>query len=270
MRLVIAIPLGWAVSGIKDAAGITSTNTGAMIAFLVSMFSYDRIASILGGLANRALGVPAASQDETNDLVIRLPSVDQATSDKLAVEGITTIAQVASADPFRLSVRTGLPFDTVLNMIDAAILWAYVSTKLMILREFGCKGASNLLKFKDDASHTLDDRIKAYEQAKELRDQADAELTATTKGPQASNASAEADARKEHLQTEYDKADKVLSEARAALAGAGIVNNDFLTKMASQAKLEVVGLQNIIQQIARNSHAQFIAKVLTVKDPLST
>jgi hypothetical protein len=56
MRFVVAVPLGQAVAVTKSATDIFSSNSGAAIAFLVSMFSYDRISAIASYLVNRATG----------------------------------------------------------------------------------------------------------------------------------------------------------------------------------------------------------------------
>jgi hypothetical protein len=101
------------------------------------MFSYERISSIASNLVNRAAGAPVATADENTDLIIKLPGIDQPTAETFAAEGITTIAKLASSDSFRVAVRTGLPFDQVILLVDAALLWRYTDTQLLVLREFG-------------------------------------------------------------------------------------------------------------------------------------
>jgi hypothetical protein len=58
------------------------------------MFSLPRIQEILGNLLNRGTGVSlaAAASPDAADVVIRLPGIDQRLADRLAAEGITTIA----------------------------------------------------------------------------------------------------------------------------------------------------------------------------------
>lgn len=138
MRLVVAVPLGQALAVTQDTTG---PNTGAAIAFLVSMFSYQSIKNSVASLAAK-FGMNVATGDEKNDVVVKLLGVDQATADKLLNDGITMTCHLASVDPIRLSVRLGLPFDTVLYIVDAAILWGYLNKDL---RQCGVRGASNLI-----------------------------------------------------------------------------------------------------------------------------
>ena len=182
LRLIIAIPLGQAIAviwrGAPAAAGATSaallgTGTGAFLAFVISMFSLDGITRILSNFATKAGGLPSATPEERNDLIIKLPGVDEEKAAALRTEGITTIAQLIAVDPIRTSIRTGLPFEYVVCLIDAALLWRYVGVQLDALREFGFIGASQVLNFAE-AQRPAEIIIHAREAA-----EAAAELEAT-------------------------------------------------------------------------------------------
>lgn len=154
LRLVVAIPLGESLSMFLVKAGTDATATGAntlgpAVAFVLSMFSFERISQILSSLATKAVGAPSGTPAERDDLVLKLPGVDEATANRLAAEGITTVSQMGAADPVRVSIRTSLPFDFVLGLIDASLLWNYVGGKLDTLRSYGLKGVSSLLAFRD-------------------------------------------------------------------------------------------------------------------------
>ncbi|HUL06729.1 MAG TPA: hypothetical protein VLV76_10380 [Candidatus Acidoferrum sp.] len=157
LRLVIAVPLGQAISMLALPATTNSANVtavepgtwGAFLAFVISMFSFDSIVKYLGNAANRFTNTQNATPAERDDLAVKLPGVDEETARRLAAEGVTTIAQLVSVDPVRLSVRSGLTFDFVLALIDAAILWTYAAGKIACLREFGFKGASNILIYNE-------------------------------------------------------------------------------------------------------------------------
>ncbi len=156
LRLIIAVPLGQAISVIwraaPGAAGSTpaallGTGTGAFLAFVISMFSLDSITKILSNVAAKAGMLPSTTPEERNDVIVKLPGVDEEKASALRTEGVTTIAQLIAVDPIRTSIRTGLPFEYVVCLIDAALLWRYVGVQLDALREFGFIGASQVLNF---------------------------------------------------------------------------------------------------------------------------
>ncbi len=157
LRLIIAVPLGEAISMLSlsslGADGLTKVTAavpgwGAFLAFTISMFSLDAISKYLSAGVNKLVpNVQLGSGAERDDLVVRLPGISEEIGRSLAAEGVTTIAQLVAVDPVRLSIRSGLPFDFVLATVDAAILWTYVGGKITVFREFGFKGASNVLAY---------------------------------------------------------------------------------------------------------------------------
>ena len=169
LRLVVAVPLGQAIAALTlkgDASIVSAASSGPFLAFVISMFSFERISQILSAIANKALGAQAGTPSERNDLVIKLPGVDETTANRLSAEGITTVAQMAAADPVRTSIRTSLPFDFVLGLIDGALLWNYIGGNLDALRNYGFKGVTSILAYSDAAlqkepSETLHDDYTA-------------------------------------------------------------------------------------------------------------
>jgi hypothetical protein len=156
LRFVIAVPLGHAIAAAVSAApaatttGATATTAvasgmGALLAFVISMFSFDAIKKYLSAIATRLGNAPAGAPDEKNDVIIKMAGVDEAASDALRAEGISTIAQLTAIDPIRTSIVTGLPFQYVLRLIDSAILWTFFQDQTDKLRAFGLRGASAML-----------------------------------------------------------------------------------------------------------------------------
>ena len=151
LRLIIAVPLGQAIAMLSLDKGTTTGNAvapgawGAFLAFVISMFSLDSIMKYLTAAANRVTGNQGGSAAERDDLVVKLPGVDEEAARRLTTEGVSTIAELVSVDPIRISIRSGLSFDFILALVDASILWTYVGGKIAIVREFGFKGASNIL-----------------------------------------------------------------------------------------------------------------------------
>jgi hypothetical protein len=149
LRMIVAVPLGWALAlaagGANIATAAVSPGLGAFVAFVASMFSLDAITNALATVATRA-GMPMnASPEERDDLIIKLPGVDEVKAKALNVEGVSTIAQLVAVDPIRTSIRAGLPFEYILNLVDAAILWMFVGKNLNLLAPFDIRGASDIL-----------------------------------------------------------------------------------------------------------------------------
>jgi hypothetical protein len=165
LRLIIAVPLGQAIallwhgvpaptaavpaSGAAASAssGLLGAGTGAFLAFVISMFSLDSITRILSSMAVKAGALPSAAPDERNDVIVKLPGVDEDKARALGAEGVTTISQLIAVDPVHTSISTGLQFKYILGLIDTALLWRYFGAHLDALREFGFIGASQVLNF---------------------------------------------------------------------------------------------------------------------------
>lgn len=170
LRLIVAIPLGEAISMLtlsppatmpggdaaQVAAAINTGSYGAFLAFVISMFSFDSLTKILGNVATRFGNTNSTTPAEREDVVARLPGVDEETARKLIAEGITTISQLAAVDPIRVSIRSSLPFDFILGLIDLSLLWNYAGGKIVQLREYGFKGASNIVIYNEGIARRSD------------------------------------------------------------------------------------------------------------------
>jgi hypothetical protein len=109
----------------------------------------DAITNAIGTAATRFGVQMQSSNQERDDLVVKLAGVDDARARALGVEGVSTVAQLVTVDPIRLSIRTGLAFEYILNLIDAALLWVFVGAKLKVLGQLGLRGASDVLALND-------------------------------------------------------------------------------------------------------------------------
>jgi len=138
LRFFIAVPLGQAIATM--VAG-----TPVFAAFVISLFSLDSIIKYLTTALTKLGYPPQASDDERPDLVSALAGVDQEKTRTLRMEGISTISQLVAVDPVRLSIRSGLSFEYILRLVDAAILWNFFGQKTDSLRTMGIRGASDLL-----------------------------------------------------------------------------------------------------------------------------
>ncbi|HEY4174394.1 MAG TPA: hypothetical protein VGM42_15290, partial [Rhodopila sp.] len=265
LRLIVAVPLGYALAlavGANPAAtGATvPAGIGAFAAFVGSMFSLDAITKALGTAATR-FGLPMnSSPEERDDLIIKLAGVDDSKAQALATEGLSTIGQLVTADPIRVSIRTGLSFEYVLNLINSALLWVFVGNALKLLAPLGLRGASDVLAL-DDAW------VRADAAALAVLRQADGDFTAA----RAASAAAPADAVRtaaaaaaEQARTEALVAFLATVNADASVAPAHAAMIAALAASANDGGpgLKAVGFDTIRARLRESTYAVFVRKLL--------
>lgn len=265
LRLIVAVPLGYAlalaVGANPVASGVTvPAGIGAFAAFVGSMFSLDAITKALGTAATR-FGLPMnSSPEERDDLIIKLAGVDDAKAQALSTEGLSTIGQLVAVDPIRVCIRTGLPFEYVLNLINAALLWVFVGNALKLLAPLGLRGASDVLALDDDW-------VRADTAALAALRQADSNLTqvrANSVADPGDAAKAAAVITAERTRTDAlvaflatVNADTTVTPAHAAMIAA-------LTASANDGGpgLKAVGFDTIRERLRESSYAVFVKKLL--------
>ncbi len=265
LRFIVAVPLGYALAlavGANPAAtGVTvPPGIGAFAAFVGSMFSLDAIKKAVGTAATR-FGMPMnSSPEERDDLIIKLAGVDDAKAQALATEGLSTIGQLVTADPIRVSIRTGLSFEYVLNLINAALLWVFVGNALKQLAPLGLRGASDVLALHEDW-------LRADTQALATLREADAGLTKA----KADSAAAPADQAKAAAVATAENARTVALDAFLAITSADTTvvpaHAAMITALTVAAKeggpgLVGVGFDTIRGRLRASSYAAFVKKLL--------
>jgi hypothetical protein len=206
LRMIIAAPLGQALAAaVSTSTTPASASVGAFAAFVGSMFSLDGITKTLTTAATR-LNLPnSSSPEERDDLIVKLAGVDEDKAAALKIEGISTIGQLVTVDPVRVSIRTGLPFEYILNLVDAALLWVFVGNALKPLAPLGIRGASDVL---------------ALDTAWGPAEPASAPLEAAAAGRQTADVVNAAAARLQKAEADYAVALKTAAAAQTAVAAA--------------------------------------------------
>jgi hypothetical protein len=284
LRFIIAVPLGEAIAAFAGGAGASAGApatlvAGPVLAFVLSMFSLPRIQSMLSALAVKTYNLPVTTDATKDDVVIQLPGIDQDIADVLAAESVNTIAAIAAADPVMLSGRTAIPFNLVLEYIDCALLWKFVGSKLLIMREFGWAGASHVLNTADRwaeqqaqfqravavAAASCEARKTALEDAQRQVDDAAAKVTEALAADDPLRAALlDAKAAVVRCQSACDSADQAQKAAAASLLDAQNVIATFYNDLADQAKTKVSGLECVEASITTNDYARFIRRLMLV------
>lgn len=153
LRLIIAVPMGYAFAGLTGEIG------ASVVAFALGAFPLSTIQDMLRQTLYKwfTKTVPA---NERNDALTKLQGVDDDIAIRMQNEGITTIPQIAYCDPIRLVMRSNLTFNFVIDCMNQSLCWVYFEDQLKSLRPLGLRGAVEIsylmeaLSATDDATRT--------------------------------------------------------------------------------------------------------------------
>jgi hypothetical protein len=109
-------------------------------------------------MAAKNLGTEDTDQQAT-DKIICLQGIDTDIVERLRQEDITTITQLAYCDPVRLTMRSNLTFNFVIDVMSQALAWLYLEDKHVLLRPIGLRGAIEYHHFAEDLLYTGTDEV---------------------------------------------------------------------------------------------------------------
>ena len=133
-RLIIAVPMSYAVTSTLKPELATATS------FLLGVFPTDTLLTIARRFGSKNLGLENLPSGGDSEL-LKLQGIDINCAERLAAEGISTILQLAYADPIKLTIRTNLGFSYIVDIISQALLWLYMEADSVNLRESGIRGS---------------------------------------------------------------------------------------------------------------------------------
>jgi hypothetical protein len=128
-RLVIAIPLGMSL-GVLAAAPLAP-----LVGFALGGFPITELNKLLRRLASRALN-DSEKQNDQDDL-LKMLGVTPDIAGQMNEEGVYAPQQLVDTDPVSLALRTGLPFDFVVNLIAQSQVWSYLGSTTAALAPLG-------------------------------------------------------------------------------------------------------------------------------------
>jgi hypothetical protein len=154
-RLIVSVPLAYAIPS------LWGSEARVAVAFLLGVFPTGRLMTLLRRRAGQSpLGQTLGGTDPADDRLSRLetlPSVDTSTADRFREEGITTIAQLANADPVALTIRSGFPVSFVFDCLSEAIAWYYLQKEgLDVARTCSIPGALEVYGLIDELDYAAD------------------------------------------------------------------------------------------------------------------
>jgi hypothetical protein len=145
LRLLIAIPLGLAFTQLAAAtvAGLVSFGLGA--------FPIDALTKFLRRFTNKSLG--GAEEAQETDELVKLDGVTVPISVALAAEGIDSIDELVGADPVLLSLKSGVPFPSILRFASQAVVRIHLDDAAGKLTQIGLGNAYLINDLVEDLDH---------------------------------------------------------------------------------------------------------------------
>jgi len=147
LRMVIAIPLGYSFDALVQPV------VASLVAFSLGAFPLSTLQVMLRRIAAKQLGTEDTAQ-QAADKIICLQGIDTDIVERLRNEDVTTISQLAYCDPVRLTMRSNLTFNFVVDAASQALAWLYFEDKLALLRPIGLRGAIEVHHFVKDLDAT--------------------------------------------------------------------------------------------------------------------
>lgn len=142
LRLLIAVPMGYAFGTVAAPA------VAPFIAFALGAFPISALTVMLRRTSNRLLQIEP-KDEEVSDSVVKLNGTDRAIVDRLAVEDIRTVSQVAYCDPVHITMRSNLSFNFVTDLMNQALMRMYFGAGCDALTPMGMRGAVEIRHFVD-------------------------------------------------------------------------------------------------------------------------
>jgi hypothetical protein len=140
-RLLIAIPFGWALTRLQ-----VTLQVGIPLAFFLGAFPTTTLFTAARRIANAQFKL---GEDLTQGQLEmeKLQSVGKDVAERFKDEGISTIAQLAHADPLDLTIRTNFEFNYVVDCISQSLLWIFLGDRVKDLQIYSLRGAQEVFTF---------------------------------------------------------------------------------------------------------------------------
>jgi len=153
-RLVIAIPLGLSL------ATFSNLQVAAGVAFLLAAFPTTSLFKFARRLGSKNIGV--TEDDESGRLELeKLQCIGRSNAERYAEEGVSTIVELAWADPIDLTIKTNHEFNYVVDSISQALLWVYLEDEVKKLYAVSLRGAQDVSALLRDLASPSKDKSVA-------------------------------------------------------------------------------------------------------------
>lgn len=119
----------------------SNSNVNDFLAFGIGSFPAKTLSDFIQGQVASKLQMTANAAPAEGPTLQELQGSTTALLDTLSEADIDSTQDLAYADPLKLFLRTNIPWATVLDFVDQALLYNYVGDKLKTLRVLGVRGS---------------------------------------------------------------------------------------------------------------------------------
>jgi len=136
-RLAIAVPMAYSLSRVLNES------LALALALLIGKFPNANIVTLARRLVLSKVPEKLArvSSETDESSLLTVPEINTSIAERLHAEGMVTVAQLAYADPVRLTIRTGLGHTFVTTGTCQALAKMYFKEKFDVAVDFGLLGA---------------------------------------------------------------------------------------------------------------------------------
>lgn len=112
-----------------------------LIAFGVGVLPLQTLFQFVADYASKRLSITTNQPPSEEPTLQKLQGMTVNQINRLAEEGIDSIATLAYSDPVKLFLKTDIEWVVIIDMIDQALLFNYLGDKLPLLRPDGIRGS---------------------------------------------------------------------------------------------------------------------------------
>jgi hypothetical protein len=136
-RFLVAIPLGFSF------AALLREDLGIPLAFLLGSFPTQTLMKFSRRLVVERLGLGEKEKDGPTELA-KLQGIGRENAERFQHVDITTIMQLAWADPIDLTIRTNFDFNYLIDCISQALMWIYFEEQTRELYRLSLRGSQEV------------------------------------------------------------------------------------------------------------------------------
>jgi hypothetical protein len=139
LRMILAIPLGFGFSATASPALASLVSVG------LGAFPVDELVKLLRRITSKSIGDGETAQ--ISDQLVQLAGITVPISAVLAAEGIDSFDELIGVDPVLLSIRSGIPFPSILRFASQAVVRLHLGEKAKQLELLGLANAFMVAEF---------------------------------------------------------------------------------------------------------------------------